>query len=31
MEAQLFADTYITHEELYRVLKSLLLQQAACR
>lgn len=31
MEEQLFLDTYITHEELYRVLKSLLLTVEACR
>ena len=31
MEAALFRDTYVTHEELYRVLKSLLLSVEACR
>ena len=31
MEAALFADTYITHEELFVVLKSLLEKQEACR
>lgn len=31
MEARLFQDTYVTHEELYRVIKSLLLMLEACR
>ena len=31
VEAQLFADSHVTHEELYRALKSLLLMQEACR
>ena len=31
MEAALFAEAYITHEELYRMLKSLLLTREACR
>ena len=31
VEAKLFAHSYVTHEELYRALKSLLLMQEACR
>jgi len=31
VEAKLLADSYVTHEELYLAMKSLLLMMEACR